>query len=62
MSKLLNIFELAKVKGRTVREFRTLQQKGIIPYLKLGHRTCLYDLEKVDKALAAYEIKAVATK
>ena len=58
-NKLLNIFELARVKGRSVRELRTLQHKGLIPYLKLGHRTCLYDLAKVDSALARYEIKAI---
>jgi hypothetical protein len=62
MGKLLNIFQLAEAKGRSVRELRTLQQKKIIPFLKLGHRTCLYDLQKVDRALAAYEIKAVGTK
>jgi hypothetical protein len=62
MGKLLNIFELAEAKGRSVRELRTLQQKKIIPYLKLGHRTCLFDLQQVDKALGAYEIKAVSAK
>jgi hypothetical protein len=62
MGKLHNIFELSAEIGRSVREVRTFQQKGIIPFLKLGHRTHLYDLAKVQAALAAYEIPAVAAK
>ena len=60
MARLLNIFELAEEKGRSVREFRSLVQGKKIPYLKLGHHTILFDLQKVEKALAAYEVKAVS--
>ena len=61
-SKLLNIFELAEAKNRSVREVRTWRQKGIIPFLKLGHRTCLFDLEKVNEALARFEVKPIGAK
>jgi hypothetical protein len=62
MSKLFNIFELAEEINRSVRELRTLHQKGILPHYRLGHRTCLYDLARVEAALARYEVKEVGAK
>ena len=62
MSKLLDIFQLSEVKGRPVRQLRTFVQDGKIPYLKIGHRTLLFDPEKVEKALQRFEIKAVDAK
>jgi hypothetical protein len=60
--KLLDIFQLSEAKGRSVRELRTLVQKGVIPYLRLGHRTHLFDLKRVDEALQRFEVKAVGEK
>jgi hypothetical protein len=59
MSKFLDIFELSKEKGRPVRQLRTLIAAKKIPYLKIGHRTLLFDPEKVEKALQRFEIPAV---
>jgi len=60
--KLLNIFELSEAKGRPVRQLRSFVAARKIPYLKVGHRTLLFDPEKVDKALARFEVPAVCAK
>jgi hypothetical protein len=62
MSKLLDIFELSKETGRPVRQLRTLVAGRKIPYLKVGHRSLLFDPEKVDQALSRFEIKAISAK
>jgi hypothetical protein len=62
MSKLLDIFELSKANGRPVRQLRTFVADKKIPYLKIGHRTLLFDPEKVEKALQCFEIPAVNAK
>ena len=48
--KLVNITGLSEYKGIPVRTLRTLVSCRKIPFLKLGHRTLLFDLEKVDRA------------
>jgi hypothetical protein len=62
MAILLDIFQLSKAKGRPVRQLRTLVAARKIPCLKLGHRTMLFDPEKVDQALARFEIKEIGAK
>jgi hypothetical protein len=62
MSKFLDIFELSKATGRPVRQIRTLVAGRKIPYLKVGHRSLLFDPVKVEKALAAFEIPALDAK
>jgi hypothetical protein len=62
MTQLLNIFELSKAQGRPVRQLRSFVQHRKIPYLKVGHRTLLFDPAKVEKALQRFEIPAVGTK
>ena len=62
MAKLLNIFELAEEKGRPVRQIRGWVEEKKIPFLKLGHRTLLFDPVKVEKALARFEIKEIDAK
>jgi hypothetical protein len=59
---LLDIFELSEAKGRPVRQLRTFVAEKKISYLKIGHRTLLFDPEKVEKALQRFEIPAVNTK
>jgi len=63
-SKLKDIRGLSEELGPpfSVRTLRTLQYKGIIPYLKLGHRLSLFDPDKVLAALDKYEVKAVGVK
>jgi hypothetical protein len=62
MSKLLDIYELSKAKGRPVRQLRTFVAARKIPCLKLGHRTMLFDIEKVEKALERFEVPAISAK
>jgi excisionase family DNA binding protein len=59
MSKLINIFQLAELSGLPVRTWRTLVQKRAIPFIKVGHRTMLFQPEKVLKALEKFEVKGV---
>lgn len=59
MSKLVNIYALSELTGVPVRSWRTLIQKRAVPYMKLGHRSILFDLQKVEAALARYEVKEV---
>ena len=62
MSKLLDIFQLSEEKGRSVRQLRGFVAAKKIPYLKIGHRTLLFDAAKVEEALQRFEVKAVETK
>jgi|GEM_PF-2406303 len=38
---------------------RTLRSKRIIPFIKTGHKSVIYDLNKVLAALEMHEVKAV---
>ena len=60
--KLTDIHGLSDKRGIPVRRLRTFIAARKIPYLKIGHRTMLFDLEKVDKALARFEVPAVGAK
>lgn len=62
MGKLLDINELSKVTGLPVRRLRNFVTARKIPFLKWGHRTILFDFQKVDKALQRFEIPAVGAK
>lgn len=57
-----SIFELSKEIGIPVRTIRTMITKRQIPYYKLGHRTILFDTDKVMKAINRFEIKEVGRK
>jgi hypothetical protein len=62
MGKLLNINGLSEYKGLPVRKLRHFVAARKIPFLKCGHRTLLFDPEKVDKALQRFEVPAVGAK
>ena len=62
MAKLLNINGLSEYKGLPVRKLRHFVAARKIPFLKCGHRTLLFDPEKVDKALERFEVPAVTVK
>jgi len=57
--KLVSIGELSKELGPPVRALRTWMWLKKIPYLRVGYRTCLFDVEKVRTALEKFEVKAV---
>jgi hypothetical protein len=62
VKRLLNTNELAAELNLPVRQIRGFVQAKKIPVLKLGWRTNLFDPEKVLKALARFEVKAVDVK
>jgi hypothetical protein len=57
MSKLLDVRKLSVESGLPVRTLRSLMHRRVIPFIKLGHRTCVFDPEKVRKALEKLEVK-----
>jgi hypothetical protein len=60
--KLLNIFELSQELGPPVRAFRTWAQHRKIPFIRVGHRTLLFDPQKVRAALEKLEVHTAGTK
>jgi hypothetical protein len=60
--KLVNILALSEHNGIPVRTLRTFMAARKIPFLKCGHRTILFDPEKVDKALQRFEVREVGSR
>ena len=58
-SKLVYIKGLADDTGIPDRTLRSLYHAVKIPGYKLGHRTLMFDPEKVRAALNKFEVKAV---
>jgi hypothetical protein len=56
---LLNIQQLSAEIGPSVRSLRTWMHGRKIPFIRVGHRTCLFDPDKVREALNRLEVKAV---
>ena len=52
----MNITTLSKELGPPVRTLRTLIQDRKIPFIKAGHRTLLFDPQKVRAALEKFEV------
>ena len=52
MSEKELLTEVVRITSRSLREFR---RRRLIPFLKLGKRTILYDPEKVLAALEKHE-------
>ncbi len=59
MTKFIRIKELSDITGLPIRLLRTLAGDRRIPSFKVGHRTQLFDVVKVQEALERYEIKEV---
>ena len=62
MKRLVNITTLAEELPFTVRYLRVLVAERKIPFYRMGHKTLRFDVEKVQKALARFEIKEVDAK
>jgi hypothetical protein len=60
--KLVNIATLSEHNGVPVRTLRTFMAARKIPFLKCGHRTVLFDPEKVDQALQRFEVQEVGSR
>ena len=58
-SGYLTIKQLSAAIGMSIIEIRTLQNRRIIPFIKIGHRTLKFQLPKVQAALERFEVKAV---
>jgi hypothetical protein len=56
---LVNEKGLLKVVLLTPRRLRELRRQHKIPFIKLGQRTVMYDVEKVLTALERFEIREV---
>ncbi len=54
-----NIEQLSEKTGIAKRTIRSLYQQRKISGIKAGHRTLLFDAEKVCAELARFEVKAV---
>jgi excisionase family DNA binding protein len=60
IERLLTYEELAHELNMPERSVRTLTYKGIIPHVRLGHRTIRFQASRVAKALQKREVKEAA--
>ena len=58
--KLVTIQGLAELTGIPIRTLRSLQQRRLIPFMRLGFRTIKYAPSRVFAAIEKYEIRAVS--
>jgi hypothetical protein len=58
-TKLVGFDGLAEEIGIPARTLRSLWMKKKIPGVRLGHRTLVFDPEKVRTALDKFEVRAV---
>jgi excisionase family DNA binding protein len=56
---LLDYRQMAAELGVPVRSLRELVYKGVVPHLRLGHRTVKFQRARVERALNKREVKAV---
>jgi excisionase family DNA binding protein len=59
LEPLLGYDEMAAELGVPVRSLRQLVYKGIVPHLRLGHRTVKFQRSKVERALKKREVREV---
>jgi hypothetical protein len=60
MRKFVSIKKLADETEIPIRTLRSFVTGRKIPFLKCGYRTILFDREKVESALEAFEVEAVS--
>jgi hypothetical protein len=53
---------LADAMGTNLSKIRTLRLKRLIPFIKVGHKSIIYNLDKVLAALERLEVKPVTEK
>ncbi len=62
-SKLVpGVSGIADAIGVSHRQMQTFIRKGLVSYIKAGHRTLLFDPEKTRAELNRLMVKAVGTK
>jgi hypothetical protein len=57
---LVNIYGLSDLTGLPIRSLRTLILKRSIPFMKLGHRTILFEPDEVMRAIRSFKIKPIS--
>lgn len=55
----INISKLSAALNLSIMQIRTLVRKRKIPFLKIGHRTLLFEPSKVRAALRRFEVKEI---
>lgn len=51
---------LAAALNKNEDQINHLRRKGVIPFIRLGHRTIVYNRAKVLAALERFEVKEIA--
>lgn len=59
LEPLLNYEQAAGELGIPVRSLRDLVYKGIVPHLRLGHRTVKFRRSEIERALKKRAVKEV---
>ena len=57
--KLVDIFELSELKGRSVRQIRGMLAKGILTHYKIGYRSILFNPAHWERDLKPFEVQSV---
>jgi hypothetical protein len=57
--KLFSYAAMSADSGQSERRLRWWVQKGLVPCLRLGHKTVLFELDKFYEALSKFEVKPV---
>jgi hypothetical protein len=60
--KLVNIKGLSEEIGQPERTLKTWVHSRKIPFLRVGHRTLLFDPEKVRAALNKFEVQPAGSR
>jgi hypothetical protein len=59
LGHLVDINRLSELKGPSVRQLRTMLAKGILSVYRFGYRSLMFDPEKFEEDIAAFEVKSV---
>ena len=51
--------EAAKYLGISLRTLSNFQRRGIIPYVRIGHRLTLFRIPDLDRAMKRFTIRAM---
>ena len=60
MAKIVNTKRLSKELEQSERTITTWRIQKKIPFIRMGYRTILFDVDKVKAAIEKFEVKAIA--
>jgi hypothetical protein len=60
--KLVRLEQVSAETGISVRTLQTMMQTRKIPFLRFGHRTCFFEMDRVRAALARFEVSEVGAR